>query len=253
MRQVELIYDVGCPNVEAARAELLRAFAATGGTCRWQEWQVDDPDAPPHVGGCGSPTILVDGRDVTGSGEQGGAHCRLYPRPDGSVAGVPSADVIAQALRTGSGATAEETGGWKLGLATVPGIAAALLPKVACPACWPAYAGFASSVGLGFVLDAAYLFPFTAALLALATGALAFRASRRRGYGPFFVGFTGATIALVGKFIYASDPAMYAGLALLLSASIWNSWPRRRAASSCSSCTAGGPQAPTLNHPPRRS
>ncbi len=34
MSNVELIYDLDCPNIRAARTQLLRAFAATGLTPR---------------------------------------------------------------------------------------------------------------------------------------------------------------------------------------------------------------------------
>jgi hypothetical protein len=40
---------------------------------------------------------------------------------------------------------------WKQNLLAVPGIGLSLLPKIACPACWPAYAGLLSSLGLGFL------------------------------------------------------------------------------------------------------
>src|SRR5690606_38639800 len=103
------------------------------------------------------------------------------------------------------------------------------LPKVACPACWPAYAGFLSSVGLGFLLETTYLLPLTAAFLATALGALAYRAKRRRGYIPFALGLFAAAVVLAGKFAFESDPAMYAGLAILVGASLWNSWPHTTA------------------------
>ncbi len=125
---------------------------------------------------------------------------------------------------------------WKLNFALLPGIGAAFLPKVACPACWPAYAGFLSSIGFGFLVDTAYLLPLTALFLAFAVFALAFRARRRRGYGPFFAGAAASATVLVGKFLFESDPAMYAGLALLIVASIWNSWPLERPTTVCPSC-----------------
>src|SRR6185436_814844 len=34
---------------------------------------------------------------------------------------------------------------WRQALLTIPGIGVALLPKLACPLCWPAYAGILSS------------------------------------------------------------------------------------------------------------
>ena len=126
----------------------------------------------------------------------------------------------------------------------LPGVGAAFLPKVACPACWPAYAGFLSSVGLGFLIDTTYLLPLTAAFLALAVGALAYRAKRRRGYLPFLVGVAAAAIVLVGKFTFESDPAMYAGLAILIGASVWNTWPRQRHVPTCPACAGEQPTNP---------
>lgn len=68
---------------------------------------------------------------------------------------------------------------------------------------------------------------------------LAFRASRRRGFGPFFGGLVAAAVLLVGKFVFDSDAAMYTGVGGLMAASLWNSWPRKDAegnATSCSTC-----------------
>ena len=81
---------------------------------------------------------------------------------------------------------------WKQGLLALPGVGASLLPKVACPLCWPAYAGLLSSVGLGFLISAAYLLPLTAGFLLLALAAMAFRASNRHGYSPFLLGLVAA-------------------------------------------------------------
>jgi len=242
MATVELVYDTDCPNVVDAREQLRRAFAAAKVDGSWIEWRGDDAASPARVRGFASPTILVDGVDVVATAPSEGAACRLYQRDDGSVSGVPSVEAISSALRaaastTGAGAA---KAGWKLNLAMLPGVGAALLPNLACPACWPAYAGLLSSVGLGFLLDATYLLWFTAAALAFAVGALAFRAQRRRGYRPFFVGLVAAGTVLVGKFGFESDIAMYVGLALLIGASVWNSWPRS-AASPTATCAACGP------------
>jgi len=114
---------------------------------------------------------------------------------------------------------------WRSSLATLPGIAFGLLPKVTCPACWPAYASVFTSLGLGFLLDVRWLFPATTAFLIMAVAALGFRARRRRGFGPLLVGVGAAAIVLGGKFALGIDSAMYAGLPLLVGASIWNTWP----------------------------
>ena len=116
---------------------------------------------------------------------------------------------------------------WKQGLLALPGIGVSLLPKLACPLCWPAYAGVLSSMGLGFLITTTYLFPVTAAFLALTLIMLAFRASNRNGYGPLVLGALAATGVLVGKFVWESSPLMYGGVGLLLIASLWNAWPRR--------------------------
>lgn len=122
---------------------------------------------------------------------------------------------------------------WKQSLATIPGVGLSLLPKLACPFCWPAYAGLLSSVGLGFLISARYLLPVTAVFLVLAVGALAFRADRRRGYGPFLLGLFAAVGVLVGKFWWDSNPVMYAAVLVLVVASVWNAWPHRAPVSDC--------------------
>ncbi len=115
---------------------------------------------------------------------------------------------------------------WKQNLLAAPGIGLSLLPKIACPACWPAYAGLLSSLGLGFLIpNMTYLLPLTVAFLLIAVGLLGFRARRRRRYVPFVLGIIAASLILLGKFSLASNPVLYTGLGLLILASVWNSWP----------------------------
>jgi len=118
---------------------------------------------------------------------------------------------------------------WKRSLAVVPGIGVSLLPKLMCPMCWPAYAGIVSSLGLGFLIPTKYLLPLTIVALALTTAVLGYRASERRGYGPLSLGVIAAAMILAGKFYFEIAQAAYAGVGLLTAASIWNSWPRRKA------------------------
>ncbi len=88
MATVELVYDYDCPNVSKARAQLLRAFAETGIPPRWSEWERADPASPDYVRGYGSPTILVDGKDVAGvAGSDSISCCRLYTGPSGEMPG----------------------------------------------------------------------------------------------------------------------------------------------------------------------
>ncbi len=116
---------------------------------------------------------------------------------------------------------------WRQGLLAAPGIGVALLPKLACPLCWPLYAGIVSSLGLGFLISTAYLLPLTAAFLIFTLAVLAFRVKHRRGYGPFLLGVAGSAAVLIGKFQLQVDIMMYSGIGILVAASVWNAWPRR--------------------------
>jgi hypothetical protein len=80
-------------------------------------------------------------------------------------------------------------------------------------------------MGLTFLMETAYLLPVTVFFLAVSVGALAFRANRRRGYGPFVVGVVAGVILLVGKFVVDSTVAVYGSIGLLIGAAIWNAWP----------------------------
>lgn len=112
------------------------------------------------------------------------------------------------------------------------------LPKLLCPVCWPAYAGVISSLGLTSMLNTAWLIPLTIITLVLILGTLGFRAGTRRGFSPFILGMLGASVLLVGEFIMKVMPLMYTGGALLIAASIWNGWPRKKdALSGCPACT----------------
>lgn len=126
----------------------------------------------------------------------------------------------------------------KLGLLTVPGAAVSLLPILACSLCWPAYAALLSSLGLGFLGNSAYLLPLTGALLAVAVAGLGLQI-KSAGYGPFAFGLVSGGAILVGKFMIDSNLATYAGVALLVIASVWSVVPKRSTASaSCSTCAA---------------
>ena len=111
---------------------------------------------------------------------------------------------------------------FRTGLAALPGVGAALLPKLACTACWPAYAGLASSLGLGFVLETRWLLALTGVFLAVCVGALYLRARRDRKWGPCGVGLTACGVILVAKFIAEIDLLVYAGVAGLVLAFLWS-------------------------------
>jgi hypothetical protein len=133
MPGVELIYDADCPNVNDARANLLRAFAEAGLQPQWQEWDRGDPESPSQVRGFGSPTILVDGKDVAKAQPSGGDCCRLYPDEHGRLQGVPPVEMIAAAFRESiarsDSGNHRRRSGWRRALAVLPAIGVALLPQ----------------------------------------------------------------------------------------------------------------------------
>lgn len=245
MPKLELIYDPDCPNVEPAREQLRRACAEAGVPAQWQEWDRSAAESPAYVQPYGSPTILVDGADVVpGAAMDGQASCRVYRDADGGIVPAPSTEVIVHALRESLATVTADTGagGWSRLGAALPGVGIALVP--ACPACWPAYAGVLSAAGFGPLLNTRFQFPLTTALLAVVLGTLAYRAPRRRGYGPLGLGAAACAVVLVGKFVLVSNPLTYVGAALVMGATVWNAWPRPTAAGAdCAACVEDAPGA----------
>ena len=243
MPTVELIYDSDCPNVPRARENLLRAFSQTGLAPRWQEWDRADADAPAHVRAYGSPTILVDGRDVAGATAADAACCRIYTNDQGGKQGVPPVTLIVAALAGKS----DSKGFGRNTISLLPAIGTALMPKLVCPACWPAYTGLLSAVGLGFINYSPFLLPLTAVFLVVVLATLGWRANARRGYAPLALGLVAALVLLIGKFQLDSDAATYTSISLLVGASLWNSWPRRNPTAPCPACVTGMEPNPTDN------
>lgn len=248
MTTVEFVYEKSCPNVRQTRTRLIEAFQVSGIAPQWTEWEVGDPATPESFRKMGSPSVLVDGADVADAGADAAADCcRIYAL-QGEDRGVPPLDAIVAALRKGNeretasdgGIGVGQTGVFGLNATVLPSVGAALLPKLTCPACWPAYAGVLSSLGVGFIDYTPYLLPLTAVFLALSVVALVYRARSRRGYGPFLLGLLAALTVLFGKFGFDNDSVMYAGLGGLVVASLWNSWKwptkTRNGPAACPAC-----------------
>lgn len=247
MPAVDLIYDDDCPNVSAARTNLMRAFSAVALPPRWREWRRGDPALPAGLAVFGSPSIVVDGIDVGSDSGASAACCRLYETADGAaLSGAPTVEAIASVLRVAAAAgTASAPRGARMsGLAMVPGVLVALLPKVTCPACWPAYAGVLSALGLSFLLQTAWLLPLTLVSLSGAIAVLAWGWRRGRGAGPLALGAVAALVAVVGKFALEIDALLYGGIAALVVASLWNAFAKRNEpAGSCPACVSADPPA----------
>src|SRR5206468_8296381 len=170
MVTVELVYNGDCPNAEEARINLRRALAASGLAVQWTEWEASSDATPARLRRYGSPAVLVNGRDVAGAAPGNASSCRVY-EVGGTRSGVPPAELIVPALTAAR--AQERPSPWRRGLLVLPAIGAALVPGLACPACWPGYAAPLSALGLGFIPTAPYLLPLTVAFLVVALVALA--------------------------------------------------------------------------------
>jgi hypothetical protein len=99
--RIELRYWDGCPShPEALR--LLRDVLRERGL----DVEVDLREVATHaeaerLGFPGSPTILVDGRDVDpdGAANPPALNCRIYHLPDGKVSPIPTREQLEAALR----------------------------------------------------------------------------------------------------------------------------------------------------------
>ena len=93
---IELLYFPDCPHWELA-ADRLREVTERRGLD--VSYRVIDTDAEAtRIGFLGSPTILIDGRDVFATGDEPvGLSCRLYATPNG-MEGAPTIEQLSAVL-----------------------------------------------------------------------------------------------------------------------------------------------------------
>lgn len=227
--KVEILYFAGCPHREATVERTLEVLSALGAKAEVTEVEVRDGADAARLRFPGSPTIRIEGVDIEPGAEARPADalsCRLY-----GGSGTPPRELLAAAIGEGAARSRGRTSGW-LAAAGIPASGLAALP--ACPACYPVYAGILSA--LGVTLDPGAHLALTGGLIAVALGALGFRARARWGLAPFAVGVGAALVVAAGKLLLGSDPLAYAGATALAGAGIWNAWPRGRSAPACTAC-----------------
>ena len=95
---IQLIFLDSCPNAGPARELLRGALLDCGLPPKFEEVDTSNPATPDHLAQWGSPTILIDGRDVGGEVATTGPACRLYRDHEGRLTGTPSAEAIKAAL-----------------------------------------------------------------------------------------------------------------------------------------------------------
>lgn len=97
--KVELLYFKGCPNISMARKSLNEAFTKADIPAQWDEVDLNEPNTPKEMMGYGSPAILVDGKDVTGTVPRGESlSCRTYYTANGEITGAPDVEIIVKAI-----------------------------------------------------------------------------------------------------------------------------------------------------------
>jgi mercuric ion transport protein len=160
--KIQLLYFEGCPNLEPARAALRDALVAEQIDQAVEEIDVESPTAPESLRGWGSPTILIDGKDVTGAARTTGSSCRLYAN------GAPTVDEIRARLAAAGRAPAGSSG--RATLSMLGAITAAIAASACClvPAVL-AIVGL-SGTGFGAALAPYRLYFLTATGIALGVG-----------------------------------------------------------------------------------
>ena len=98
MPLVEILHVPECANLELDRRQVRRALERVETDVEVRERVVGDAAIAAQVGMAGSPTILVEGRDVVDpDGLVASVSCRLY-RTRSGVEGAPPVDAIVSAL-----------------------------------------------------------------------------------------------------------------------------------------------------------
>jgi hypothetical protein len=98
--RIELLWWRGCPSTDEALAMLREEVAAAGldpGSIEIRELSTDADAA--REGFVGSPTVRIDGRDVSPPrSEPVGLSCRVYRLRDGRISPVPDRADVRDAL-----------------------------------------------------------------------------------------------------------------------------------------------------------
>lgn len=94
--EVTLLYFEGCPSWKTVDHRLRALADELGFDLAYQ--RVETPEAAEQWRFHGSPTVLIDGRDVFATGDEPvGLSCRIYSTPQGP-AGAPTVAQLREAL-----------------------------------------------------------------------------------------------------------------------------------------------------------
>jgi hypothetical protein len=100
--QIDILFIEGCPNSDAALVRAREAIANEGAAAEIRMVEIRDAGDAIAQRFLGSPTIQIDGQDAEPEARlrrDYGFMCRTYRASNGSVAGAPSVDLIATAIK----------------------------------------------------------------------------------------------------------------------------------------------------------
>lgn len=171
--KIQLLSFPGCPNVEATREALRRALISSGLAPEFEEVDVTAQGVPEPLRNWGSPTVLIDGRDVAGGTAADGESCRTY---EGGTSFPPEHLLRAAIAAVGA---SRRSSGFVGGTAGVASLAAGITVLTSICCVGPAVVAL---LGVGGAVAAAALEPWRPWLLAGAVLSLA--AAFWRSYRP---------------------------------------------------------------------
>ena len=99
---IEVLHWEGCPSLDETLGLLDSVLRERGLDAEIHVRHVATQEEADAAGFHGSPTVLVDGRDVDPLGastQRVALACRIYHLPDGRVSPVPSRTMLEEALR----------------------------------------------------------------------------------------------------------------------------------------------------------
>ena len=97
--KLELIFDHDCANVPQAREVLQQALRNLDMDPHWHEWERSQPGCPDYARQLGSPSIMVNEKDVSESAQNDSSCCRVYPE-NAEFKGCPSLASIIAAIKS---------------------------------------------------------------------------------------------------------------------------------------------------------
>ncbi len=98
---ITFLYFEGCPSHDAALERLRQVMAEEGVGADIEVIKVETDEQAQRLHFVGSPTILIDGRDIdpVPSEAYPALTCRAYRLEDGRISPLPSPDMIRDALQ----------------------------------------------------------------------------------------------------------------------------------------------------------